>query len=47
MNYKHLFWIIPLCIIIGILLWSALISVTNQQLTNLLIDCMSNSNWLK
>ncbi len=47
MNYKHLFWIIPLSIFIGMVMYSMLTQETSQQLMNLVISCIEESNWIK
>ena len=47
MNWKNLFWIIPLAWFIGMITFSMIDQVADQQVMSALISCMEESNWLK
>ncbi len=47
MDYKHLFWIIPLCIFIGMIIYSMLMQETNMIVMNGWLSCIETLYDLK
>ena len=47
MNKNHLFWIVPLDWFVGMVTFSMIDQIADQQVMSTLISCMENSDWLR
>ncbi len=47
MNKKHLFWIVPLAWFVGMVTFSMIDQIADEQVMGALLSCMENSDWLR